>query len=1230
MRRRRFWRWALPVAAALVAVLCFVGGKWYLRREVMSQLVALNDAPVSVGQVSLGIRRHQVRGVRLHPSATDEDAWAEFEQLTIELPIWRALLGRTKPQTVDVSRAVVRLRLDDHGKLLTRLPGTGGEFRLPAETIAIHNARVEILRQSRPPVVADSIRADVQQDDEGIYVAGVVGTALNAQWSFDAQANTATSQVSGHLQTQSLRITTDQLSAEGLLPLAATPDLRAETVTAVQFRFRHVAKASFRYRLELSPHTLDVRLGRFAWKMTGGAGSIVLKDGLADVREMSGTTWGGRLAIDGQADLRHHPWRGRFEVAVRDVTPPARLLPADAADIALGRCSGNAEFDVTLRPEGMRVAGDGKGTIHQANLLGVRPEPMAWQVSFEMPARGGATPLSGTLRLDATAPDIDVQDVLRRFEVDTDQLAATASLTGILNIPLESLTDPRTYDFTGDLQSPTATIAGFETRNLRMACSYERGRLKVREFSGRIADNGHFSGRLQVDTHPDGEIDGRLEFDGIPNATLARMLSTTQTGITGASQGWLELQAPASDWRNLRAWTGRGEATCRTIRVHLLELADITTQFGLRNGRIELTEGSVAWRGTSLRIHGNVDVLAPHQFAGRMEVSGIDLAAIAAQSGTSLSVSLGGSGELRGSVRGRLTPFAWSADGTGQLPDLTVAGRSVEKTQFRWNADPSGLDVHGLTATALGGHIEAAAKIPFDELETSRVQGTFENLDASQLQDLIPATWFVLGGRVSGQLELTNVGTSANQTAELQFRGVELTAYDISLDAIRGSATCRADRADFDVVGDVLGGTVGFRGHVPLGETAPTAVRLDGRAELKEIRLAEVWRSVNVQHRLHHARAVLEGNLDVQLVGESCEPRAQGHLHLHHPSWGSTELASLAEADIDLQEQNLRVTKLVCRVAGGMLTGGLTMRIGKHANGTFALGVERVALDKLTAMLGGPRGQLAGTVDAAIAGQVRSEWKGRAVLRLTNARLAGVPVSSLTAPIDWAFAPSSGRARAKARLNSAKVAGGRVSGNVDLRWTGQFGIDANVDFDSLTVQPMARAMPMVTDQLQGKLSGHVDVSGSSVRSIDDLTGSFDGSLKQSQALLIPVLQSLTSSLGLGGSSSRMFTETAVKGRFSRGVIHVDRMTMNSNDVRMYITGKMTRRGNLDLDVTADVPQVTVAAVAVGVLRPAALLRRRLLFLKLDGSVRSPIVRPRTAEFIRQEVILFFWPFVMTP
>jgi hypothetical protein len=315
---------------------------------------------------------------------------------------------------------------------------------------------------------------------------------------------------------------------------------------------------------------------------------------------------------------------------------------------------------------------------------------------------------------------------------------------------------------------------------------------------------------------------------------------------------------------------------------------------------------------------------------------------------------------------------------------------------------------------------------------------------------------------------------------------------------------------------------------------------------------------------------------------------------------------------------------------GGTWTGQLTVRTGTPAVGAFRIGVERVSLDRLVTLLGGPPRRLKGAVDAAVAGRIGPEWDGRALLRLTNGTLAGVPVSTAPAPLDWAIEPTSGRTRARIRVPSARVAGGRVRGEAELRWAGRLGLEAEVDFDSLAVQPLARALPLVNDHLQGELKGRCQIKGARVRSVDDLSGSFEATLARSQALTLPVLRALTSSLGVGSPSSTMFSQTAAQGRFGKGVIHLDRMTMVAENVQMFITGRLSRQGNLDLNVTADVPQITVVGIAAGLLRPLDLLRRRLLFFHVHGSIRSPIVQPRTAEFLQQEIILFFMPFVVTP
>jgi hypothetical protein len=306
------------------------------------------------------------------------------------------------------------------------------------------------------------------------------------------------------------------------------------------------------------------------------------------------------------------------------------------------------------------------------------------------------------------------------------------------------------------------------------------------------------------------------------------------------------------------------------------------------------------------------------------------------------------------------------------------------------------------------------------------------------------------------------------------------------------------------------------------------------------------------------------------------------------------------------------------------------MRIGQQPAGTFSADLQRISIAELTSALGARTRKLGGTLDATIRGRIGPQIDGNGQLRVTNAKVAGVPISNVRMPIDWAFAPTSGRARARARLASAQVAGGRVSGEADVSWTGRLGIEGKARLESVNVKPLARAIPMIDELMVGRVTGAVDVKGTNVRSFDDLSGSYHATLAQSQVLMLPVLDTLTSSLGIGSPASTTFSETAAQGRFSRGVIQVTPMTMLSQNVRMYIEGKLTSRGRVDLSVTADVPSLTVAGIVVGLLRPMDLLRRRLLFFDIAGSIQSPIVQPRTGEFIQQEILLFFWPFVVTP
>ena len=153
------------------------------------------------------------------------------------------------------------------------------------------------------------------------------------------------------------------------------------------------------------------------------------------------------------------------------------------------------------------------------------------------------------------------------------------------------------------------------------------------------------------------------------------------------------------------------------------------------------------------------------------------------------------------------------------------------------------------------------------------------------------------------------------------------------------------------------------------------------------------------------------------------------------------------------------------------------------------------------------------------------------------------------------------------------------------------------------------------------------MQGRDVRSLEDISGTYDLLVKDSQLLHLPVLSDLTNATGIG-STSKSFSNTEIKGRMTRGVIHVDRMTMVAASIHMFIEGKLTTRGRLDLEVTADTGQLLAVGVVTGIIRPWEWLRRRLIFLHVGGTIRSPVILPQTEKFVQQEVLLFFLPFVV--
>jgi hypothetical protein len=480
-------------------------------------------------------------------------------------------------------------------------------------------------------------------------------------------------------------------------------------------------------------------------------------------------------------------------------------------------------------------------------------------------------------------------------------------------------------------------------------------------------------------------------------------------------------------------------------------------------------------------------------------------------------------------------------------------------------------------------------------------------------------------GKLAGKFSVTHALNQARRTAMLQFRGLNATADRWPLRGIEGELTFRQRRLDIAAKGKFQQAVVRFTGQAILGERLWEDPSLKGELEVRELELRKLASLLPLRSIRTDVRGFATARLDVTATGPAWEPSGKGRVTVRELAWGADRLSETVQCGVALDDGVLQVDDLAARLAGGEVRANLSLDLRNRRQGTFSLRADRLELAALTRPWSRKLPEMRGRVSLALRGSLGQQWRTSGSITLDNGELASVPLELRRAALDATFVPRNGNLEGRLQLASAELASGRLTGQMKARWSGRLELEGALRLRRAQIRELARATDQLRNQLSGRLDGRVDFKGTDIDSLESMEGTFEARLFQTQALSLPVLEALAGSLGVGAPSSERFGETVASGDFRRGILHLDRMTMESPQAKLSIDGTVTRRGRLDLDVTADTAQLAAAGVALGFLRPLDFLRRRLLFLHVGGSIRSPIVQPRTAEMIEQELILFFLP-----
>ncbi|MBY0526474.1 MAG: AsmA-like C-terminal region-containing protein [Gemmataceae bacterium] len=427
---RRFRRVAYILLGIVVAIgIAGVVAKLYLASargsaDVASRLESIYGARISVGEVDVGVGSSSLRDVRLYEAGPDApvEPWAVIDDVRADVSAWALLSGNAVPGIVTLSDAVVTLRFDERGRLLTRFPKREGkDGAVGVKTIRILNGKVILRQTGRPDLIVAVEKADFLGEGDRFTLTG---TAEEGRWgsaNLSGYLLTGTGEFTLGVKVADVRFTQSMLDDLPFVSPATWQHVQAQGQGTGELTLHYVPETErVHYCVVLNAERTKLFISAIDLHAAEAQGKVVIDDGLVKLTDVRGQSASGTIATSGELDFRKPVDRLQFKVQVERVKlselPKKWFQNPLVQRLFDGRLSGEADLVVTIDADGARTSGEGKGIIREARLGGQAAPPVRLKLSAEgkgfkisvpppdpdQPSRGQATPASSWF--DAVVP----------------------------------------------------------------------------------------------------------------------------------------------------------------------------------------------------------------------------------------------------------------------------------------------------------------------------------------------------------------------------------------------------------------------------------------------------------------------------------------------------------------------------------------------------------------------------------------------------------------------------------------------------------------------------------------------------------------------------------------------------------------------------------------------------------------------------------------------------------
>ncbi|HTU18144.1 MAG TPA: AsmA-like C-terminal region-containing protein [Gemmataceae bacterium] len=980
------------------------------------------------------------------------------------------------------------------------------------------------------------------------------------------------------------------------------------------------------------------------------------------------------------------PDQGERETRVPEPAPPAPQGPANEQALLTARKAdapkekpqpGDGDFFhnapsemVNLLGHGIKMTADGlaHGINAVADALG----------KLKPPSKPNEEPTY--LDVDLSLKDVDLAQLVKKLGLNLPY-PVTGRLTFQVHasIPVNTAGDLKAYRLRGSAKLPSFTIDGLAMANVEAQVRYANGVLDLQNLHGQMPEpgvaktTGKFSGDARVQVAPRGDVQASLKLDQMPLSTLLSLVPDVGGQVKGAVTGTVRARAPLEKLSDPATWRGAANLSAPAMEVYGIPLRDAAVGVIVDETRARLTTFKTNVEGAPLTGKGEIQLKGDYPFKAEVGLASGDLASLNRLAPAFRPpFTLKGRTRLEGSVSGTLKPLHYDTKGELYATNLVVERFTVDDVSFHWLKDKNDLKLDKIKMDLYGGSVSGTARLPLSSEAPGSADLAISNLNVQAMAKALPAFPVRLEGTVSGKVkgELSAAAGDKPRTwaSSLVVTAPQLRVQGIPAEKLKGSISSRDGKTSYNLQGETLGGTFSLKGDLPVpakeeeknppakpvGQGGPELLPVRavevaaqqpaadtvgrGHLELRGARLARLWDAYRISGEL----AQLDGRFSIVLDYRHTEPDffpiGKGTFRIEDISWGDMPLADNLQGDVRLTTTLFQLNNITGEVAGGMFFGRIDFGVKTNARGSFRIELQQVDASRLLLPLPAVAAHVKGPVDMMLRGRIGREWSGSGGITLARGQIYGMSITEWRLPLTFSFSPSQGTGELSIRDSHARIAQGRAQLQSTLHWGNGLRLTGLLLFYQVDLRTLFQHSPSISAYISGRVSGRVDLAGSEMRSLNDLTAVVQARMEQGQALQMPVLRQITPYLRPGASKSR-FQSGDLKGRLAGGIFRIEHAGLVGDFLKLLILGTVNLAGNLNLDVTAQTGLYCLNPTQTNALRSripiigaiprlllyeaSSLLSAAVVHLRVTGTVHSPVVRLEPLLVMTEEAIRFF-------